>query len=200
MSVYIVNKEETMDKQAEESLVKLGADYATDFIEHTNNEKELKKKAEEVIGELGPEKIAFFKEAEAVGRGIAIGQYLAKQGSDLSGEEYDNFYTQTLEAMKTVFGENIPKTAEEIHEGLSKYSQENPENAQVEEVKEKIVEGITPVIVEAMGGEAKLKEEMAKDPEVAQKVIEQIDEVANVVMEDIANAEPEKPTEKESIE
>lgn len=178
-----------MDKQAEETLVKLGADYATDFIEHVGNQEELQKKADEVIKELGPENIAFFKEAEAVGRGIAIGQILAKEGSDISKEGYDQFYEQTLKALTTVFGDNIPKTAEEIHKGLSKYSEENLDNTQTEEVKEKIVEGVTPVIIEAMGGEAKLKEAVKENPKVADQVIEQINQVADVVMEDLSNAE-----------
>ena len=183
-----------MDKSNEE-LVKIGQEEASGYLELESKQTELTKKADEAIEELGPEKIEFYKEAEAVGRGIAIGRVMEKNAG-IDNETYEHVYEQFYNAITEVFGE---KTAQEINEGLSERSKEMEKQAaeKTDAIKEEVVKGVTPVVVKSNGGEEAVK----ASPEVAKKVVEEVEAISEAIVKKIvsgpaeaapAKTEPEK--------
>jgi len=188
-----------MDKVASDELRGYCSNYARQVItagESLYNQG-LDKKASQLVDQMNTREKILFKQAEALGRGIAIGQKMAEQTlTDNIANSIINTINEKLgeDAAETVreaiYGDNInlTKQAEEDNEELSKLARDAMEVA---------IDGITPVVIEAYGGEEKLKAAMEKDASLADVVVYNINKLAESSLVELVNMTAMEPEGKE---
>ena len=195
-----------MEKQAKEALQKIGHDVTVNMLKEYEENDTMSVKVASIIEKVSEEDMVLVKNAQMVGQGMAMGYEMGLKNS--IKEAADQIYTTTFAVIAKVAEDKKvverlsklsgDKFAEALAEEVGMASGENPQEE--DEMMQEIAKGVAPVIVEAVGGEAKLEEMAQNSPEEFQQVVETIEQVtaqvAQEVMQEAAGGEGGPPMEE----
>jgi hypothetical protein len=151
-----------MEKLAEaitdrtDELTKVAMDVIDEEMTKEAEEQEYQNEAIRLIKEASPEELSVYSNQISYGKGIADGEYLAKEAAyeetfEMAKEAaYDEVYEDVMRGIGLVFGE---KVAEDIHGGLTAASADPA-------VQAAISGEVTPEDQEIAGAEAEQEEAM----------------------------------------
>jgi len=191
LAKVIEDRSTNVDKEFVDSIQKTAGEKVSEYKEANEIYAGLIKNAHEVIEGMSTEDLEKFAAPYiAYGKGLADAEAMYKEAN--LDEFTEIFFTKIAEA----FGE---EDAVKIYNGLLKEgeeaiaelpkTEEAPEGLQ--EVAEVAAEAAAEKMVEEAGGE----EEVKKNPEVAEQIMEAAVQIGNDVAQEVAEAVKEQPAE-----